>query len=119
MIRTVRPVPARESDCGLQLVAKPSLRQSYGRTLGPAGEIHARRTQSVHHKGVLGPNGCVSPLRAEPALGETAGGQALCGGRDHAVAGALWEESGAWRIFPENQVPACGPCPVPSPPSSS
>ena len=42
MMRTARPVPARESDCGFQLVARLSWRQSYGGTLGPAGEIHAR-----------------------------------------------------------------------------
>ena len=81
MTRTVRPVPTRESDCGLQLVARPSWRQSYGGTLGPTGKIHARRTPCVHHKGVSGPNGCVSPLRAVPARGETAGGQALSGRR--------------------------------------
>ena len=80
---------SRESDCGPQLFAKSSWRLSYGGTLGPAGEIHARRTPSVHHKGVIGPNGCAGPLWAEPATGETAGGQALCGGRDHAVAGSL------------------------------
>ena len=119
MMRTARPVPASESDCGLQLVARPSWRQSCGGTLGPTGEIHARRTLRMRRRGVLGPNGCLNPLRAVPAWGETAGGQALSGGRDHAVAGAPWEESGAWRIFLENRVPACGPCPTPSPPSSS
>ena len=41
MIRTMHPVPARVSDCGLQLLAKLSWRQSYGGTLGSAGEIHA------------------------------------------------------------------------------
>ena len=83
MIRTVRPIPARDSDCRLQPIAKPSC----GGTLGPAGEIHARRTPSVHHKGVLGPNGCASPLRSVPALGETAGGQALCGGCGRSLGG--------------------------------
>ena len=87
MTRTARPVPARESDCGLQLVARPSWRQSGGGTLGPAGEIHARRTLRVHRRGILGTNGCVNPLRAVPARGDTAGRQLLSGGRDHVVAG--------------------------------
>ena len=87
--------------------------------LGPMGELHARRTLRMHRRGVIGPNGCLNPLLAVPAWGETAGGQALSGGRDHAVAGAPWEESGAWRIFHENRLPARGLWPAPSPPSSS
>ena len=51
-IWTVHPVPARVSNCWLQPVVKLSWRRSYGGTLGPAGKIHARRTPSVHHKGV-------------------------------------------------------------------
>ena len=43
MIWTEHPVPERETDCGLQLFAKSSWQQIYGGTLGPAGEIHARR----------------------------------------------------------------------------
>ena len=114
MMRTMRPVPVRESDCRLQLAARPSWRQSCGRLLRPAGELHARRTLRVHRRDGLGPNRCVNPLRAVPA-----GGQALSGGRDHAVAGAPWEESGAWRIFHENRLPACGLWPAHSLPSSS
>ena len=106
MMRTVRLVPVHESDCGLQLAARPSWRQSCGGMLGPAGELHARRTLRMHRRDVLGPNGCLNPLRAVPAWGETAGGQVLSGGCNHAVAGAPWEESGAWRFFHENQLPA-------------
>ena len=42
MIWTVRPVPARVSDCGLQPVAKPSWRRSWGGPFGPAGEKRPR-----------------------------------------------------------------------------
>ena len=42
MIWTVRPVPVRVSDCGLQPVAKPSWRRSWGGPFGPAGEIRPR-----------------------------------------------------------------------------
>ena len=119
MIRTVRPIPVRESDCGLQLAARPSWRQSCGGLLRPTGELHALRTLHVHRRDGLGPNGCVNPLWAVPACGETAGGQALRGGRDHAVAGAPWEESGACRIFHENRLPTCGLWPAHSLPSSS
>ena len=116
MMRTVRPIPVRESDCGLQLAARPSWRQSCGGMLGPAGELHARRTLHMHRRGVLGPNGCLNPLRAVSTWGV---GQALSSGRDHVVAGAPWEESSAWRIFHENRLPARGLWPAPSPPSSS
>ena len=85
--------------------------------MGPAGESGPRRTPSAHDKGARGPNGCVSPLRAVPATGETAGGQALRSGRDHVV--ALREESDASHFFLENLVPVSGLCPALSPPSSS
>ena len=74
--------------------------------LGPAGKLHARRTLRMHRRGVLGPNGCLNPLRAVPAWGEAAGGQALIGSRDHAVAGTPCGGSGAWQIFHENRLPA-------------
>ena len=52
MVWTVRPVPTRVSDCGLQPVAKPSWRRSWGGPFRPAGEIRPRRAPSAHDKGI-------------------------------------------------------------------
>ena len=114
MERAVRPVPAPESDCGLQLAARPSWRQNCGGLLRSAGEPHACLTLCAHRSDGLGPNVCVNPLRAVPAWGKTAGGWAPSGGRDYAVAGALCEESGAWRVFRKNRLQRLvyGPLPL-------
>ena len=95
MIWMVCPVPARASGCGLQPVAKPSWRRSWGGPMGPAGESGRRQTPPGHDKGARGPNGCASPLQAVPATGETACGQALHSGRDYVVTGVLREETNA------------------------
>ena len=72
------PVPAPESDCGLEFVARLSWRQSCGGLLRSAGELHVCLTPCAHHRDGLGPNGCVNSLWALPARGKTAGGQAPC-----------------------------------------
>ena len=85
MERAVRPVPAPESDCGLEFAGRPSWQQSCGGLLRSAGEPHVYLTLCAHRRDGLGPNVCVNPLRAVPAWGKTAGGQAPSGGRGRSL----------------------------------